>query len=121
MDQDLPTALIQAMVKLSKVIDTCRDIIRRRGRKTSFAVREALARARKQRRQMLRHLTQYGPSWRIEVRDDRLYDVALRLHYLILVVGIGQPSAGGWQSLLFTGAPETGRAPPIIPQLIQRQ
>jgi hypothetical protein len=127
MDKEQPDALIQALVKVSKGIQTCRDTIRVHGRKTSPAVRELLARSLKLRRRMLRCLVQYGPSWRIDVRDVCLYHVAMWLRYLILVVGILRDVVlclrvlHRWPSLGDRAPPGSRRAWPVIPALIQRQ
>ena len=125
--QEQCNALIQAMVKLSEGIQTCRDIIRVRGRKTPPAIREGLARGLKQRRRMLRHLTQYGPSSGIDVCNVQLYHVAMWLRYLILVVWIPLNPVvclgllRCWQALGGRAPPGSRRAWPVVPALIQRQ
>jgi hypothetical protein len=127
MDKDQPDALIPALVQLSTAMHTCRDTIRVHGRETPPAVRELLARGLKLRRRMLRRLVQYGPSWRIAVRDGRLYHVAMWLRYLVLVVEVLLDVAlclgvhHRWQALGDRAPPGSRRAWPVIPALIQRQ
>jgi hypothetical protein len=130
--QEQCTALLQALVKDCKTIQTCQDLIRVHGRETPLMVREYLARCLKRRRKMLRLLDQYGPSCGIDVRDTpwkglTLYDVAMWLRYLILFVGIWLDVVVGlgllhcWLSLGERAPPGSRRAWPAVPALIYRQ